>query len=176
MSRAYDTLRRFLDHEMRMSHIYQPLMLKTLLKRNGRASTRQIAAAFLAEDQSQLDYYQAITNRMPGPVLRRRGMVVVKDDDGYALAESVVKLSKAERDDLVRRCDEAIEAYQVKRGRPIWEHRAVAQAVANAIELKHFLKEPVPDDLNPEMLKRYPEIATIAPATKKEAAVPVTRR
>ncbi len=108
MSRAYDTLRRFLDHEMRMSHIYQPLMLKTLLKRNGRASTRQIAAAFLAEDQSQLDYYQAITNRMPGPVLRRRGMVVVKDDDGYALAESVVKLSKAERDDLVRRCDEGI--------------------------------------------------------------------
>ncbi len=35
MSRAYDTLRRFLSH-MRMPHLYQPLMLMTLLKRSGR--------------------------------------------------------------------------------------------------------------------------------------------
>jgi hypothetical protein len=29
------------------------------------------------------------------------------------------------------------------------------QSVANAVELKHVLGEPVPDDLYPEMLKRY---------------------
>jgi hypothetical protein len=51
---------------MRMSHIYQPLMLKLLLEQGGRASTRDIAAAFLSYDESQLDYYETITNRMPG--------------------------------------------------------------------------------------------------------------
>lgn len=66
MSVAYEKLRRFLTHDMRMSHLYQPLMLKTLLKRNGRASTRQIAAAFLAEDESQLEYYEAVTNPRGG--------------------------------------------------------------------------------------------------------------
>jgi uncharacterized protein YecE (DUF72 family) len=47
-------------------------------------------------------------------------------------------------------------------------NHANAQAVANAIELKHFLKEPVPDDLNPEMLKRYPALKAIVPVTVKQ--------
>ena len=66
MGHEFDTLLRFLQSEMRMSHIYQPLMLRTLLQAGGMATTRQIAAAFLAEDESQLEYYEAITNRMPG--------------------------------------------------------------------------------------------------------------
>ena len=41
----------------------------------GEATTRAIAAAFLALDQSQLDYYEVITKRMPGSVLRRHGIV-----------------------------------------------------------------------------------------------------
>jgi diadenosine tetraphosphate (Ap4A) HIT family hydrolase/5-methylcytosine-specific restriction endonuclease McrA len=124
MSLAFDRLRQFLQRDMRMSHLYQPLMLKTLLNGNGRASTRQIAAAFLAEDESQLDYYQAVTNRMPGLVLRRHGLVV-KDGDGYALAKELTGLSKPEKTKLLRLCEEAVEAYRVKRGNAIWEHRAV---------------------------------------------------
>jgi len=57
----------FLQRRMRMSHIYQPLMIKTLLQNNGAATARQIAAAFLAEDKSQLEYYETIVARMPGP-------------------------------------------------------------------------------------------------------------
>ena len=75
-SMGLDRLRRFLLREMRMSHVYQPLMIRTMLLRGGRATTREIAAAFLAEDESQLDYYDNIVQRMPGPVLRRRGVVV----------------------------------------------------------------------------------------------------
>ena len=56
MSLAYDRLRQFLSQDMRMSHVYQPLMLKALLKRNKRAPTREIATAFLAEDESQLEH------------------------------------------------------------------------------------------------------------------------
>jgi hypothetical protein len=62
----FDRLRTFITNGMRMSHIYQPVMLKTLLERGGQASVREIAAAFLGHDQSQLEYYEAITKRMPG--------------------------------------------------------------------------------------------------------------
>jgi hypothetical protein len=55
MSEAYDRLRGFILERMRMSHIYQPLMLKTLIEAGGRASTREIAANFLARDESQLE-------------------------------------------------------------------------------------------------------------------------
>jgi hypothetical protein len=33
--------------------------------------------------------------------------------------------------------------------------------------LQHFLKEPVPADLNPEMLKRYPELKAMVPVKAK---------
>ncbi len=72
MSSAFDRLRQFLTEQMRMSHIYQPLMLKTLVERGGWASTRDIAAAFLSRGESQIEYYSEITKRMPGQVLAPR--------------------------------------------------------------------------------------------------------
>lgn len=39
---------------------------------------------------------------------------------------------------------------------------ANAQAVANAMQLKAVVGEPITGDLNPEMLKRYPELEAIA--------------
>src|SRR6266566_4376483 len=123
-SAAFQRLAEFLQHEMRMSHIYQPLMLKLLIEQGGRVPTRDIAAAFLSHDESQLDYYETITNRMPGVVLRKHGLVS-RDGDGYALAPQLHELSGAERTDLVRLCDDAITAYKTKRGTAIWEHRTI---------------------------------------------------
>ncbi len=60
-SETFQSLVRFIEHEMRMSHIYQPVMLRELLASGGRASTRQIARALLAEDRSQIEYYEQIT-------------------------------------------------------------------------------------------------------------------
>ena len=36
-----------------LSHIYQPVMIKELLARGGKAGIRDIAAAFLARDANQ---------------------------------------------------------------------------------------------------------------------------
>ena len=47
-----------------MSHIYQPVMIKALLGRNGRCTTRQIAAEILSGDASQLEYYERITREI----------------------------------------------------------------------------------------------------------------
>lgn len=122
MTSAYKSLRDFIDHTMRMSHIYQPVMLETLLERGGQASMREIAAQILAHDESQLDYYEQIVKNMPGRVLASHG-IVQRAGDNYVLAPTVRDLSDEERSDLIRRCREALEAFKEKRGAAFWKHR-----------------------------------------------------
>ena len=53
-------LHDYITNQMKMSHIYQPVMLKVLLENNGEASIEQIASALLSYDQSQVEYYGII--------------------------------------------------------------------------------------------------------------------
>ena len=45
---GYDQLEDFLAHKMRMSHIYQPVMLMALLSKGGKCNEREIASELLA--------------------------------------------------------------------------------------------------------------------------------
>jgi ATP adenylyltransferase len=110
---------------MRMAHIYQPVMIKELLQSGGKASIRNIAAAFLSRDESQLEYYEQITKDMPGKVLGKHG-VVERDGNEYRLTIDPSSLSSEERDELGRLCDEAISAYLQKRGTAVYDHRRAA--------------------------------------------------
>ena len=60
MSDKFDALSNFILNEMRMSHIYQPVMLIELLERRGSASVTEIAKALLGNDSSQLEYYLSL--------------------------------------------------------------------------------------------------------------------
>ena len=62
----------------------QPVMLRELLSRNGRATVAEIARALLSEDRSQIEYYSEITKNMVGRVLTNRD--VVKRDGGELLS------------------------------------------------------------------------------------------
>ena len=108
-----------------MSHIYQPVMIRELLKRGGKASIRNIAAAFLAHDASQLEYYEQITKDMPGKVLGKHD-IVEREGDDYRLTVDPSLLSSDERNELVRLCDEKIDAYLQKRGTAVYDHRRAA--------------------------------------------------
>jgi len=77
----FDELMLFVSERMRMSHIYQPVMLKVLLENGGRASRKTIAQAFLNEDRSQIEYYEKIVRDMPGRVLSKHGIVERVGDD-----------------------------------------------------------------------------------------------
>ena len=50
----FDDLLSFVTARMRMSHIYQPLLIRALVEAGGTATLRQLAHAFLAQDESQL--------------------------------------------------------------------------------------------------------------------------
>ncbi len=113
-------LKDFITRRMRMQHIYQPVMIKTLLKYDGKASTRAIAKAFSQQDESQIEYYEQITKNMPGKVLAKHG--VVKYDSGnYFL--NIRNLTKAQQLELINLCNSAIKKYKKDRGMRIWQHR-----------------------------------------------------
>jgi diadenosine tetraphosphate (Ap4A) HIT family hydrolase/5-methylcytosine-specific restriction endonuclease McrA len=125
MASSFEHLRDFIRERMRMSHIYQPVMIRELLTSGGRSSIRSIAAAFLARDESQLEYYEQITKDMPGKVLAKHG-IVERDRKDYRLTVDTSSLSSEERDELLRLCDEKISTYLQKRGEAVYDHRRAA--------------------------------------------------
>jgi len=113
--------KEFLTAKMKMSHIYQPVMIKRLLKRNGEATDTDIANELLQFDPSQLEYYQNITNNMVGKVLRNH-RIVEKDKKTYRLI-GYEKLTTDQIKELIVTCEDKIDAYIKKRGDAIWTHR-----------------------------------------------------
>jgi ATP adenylyltransferase len=106
---------------MRMSHIYQPVMIKCLLEHGGVAADTVIAKELLQYDPSQLEYYQAITNRMVGKVLRNH-KIVEKEKDLYSLT-AYQNLTNEQKRELISLCEQKLDEYVKKRGDAIWEHR-----------------------------------------------------
>lgn len=88
-----ERLRTFIETGMAMSHIYQPVMIRTMLEGGGAATKRQIAAAFSAADLSQLEYYEQVLGRYPGPVLRKRRIVEL-DRGVYRLAPDLHQMDE----------------------------------------------------------------------------------
>jgi hypothetical protein len=61
-SPAYQRLRRFIAERIRMSHIYQPLMLMELLGRSSPAPAEVIARRILGEDVTQIEVYPSASS------------------------------------------------------------------------------------------------------------------
>jgi ATP adenylyltransferase len=120
-SKTYEQLAHFITHEMRMSHIYQPVMLRELLKRNGAATVTEVAKALLDEDRSQVEYYEQITKNMVGRVLTANRGMTEKNGANYRLKD-FFRLSNEEIDELIQLCDAKVAGYLEKRDDP-WSHR-----------------------------------------------------
>jgi len=118
---TFQELKSFLESTMRMSHIYQPVMIKALLEQGGKAADKEIAKEIAKYDQSQIEYYQKITNNMVGRVLRNH-QVVSKSQNSYCI-EGFQNLTSQQIADLIQICDQKLDDYIRKRGQRIWEHR-----------------------------------------------------
>jgi diadenosine tetraphosphate (Ap4A) HIT family hydrolase/5-methylcytosine-specific restriction endonuclease McrA len=118
---TYDQLIDFVERRMRMSHIYQPVMLLTLLQHDGQCSETDIAKAISVHDPTQIEYYEAITRNMVGRVLTRHG-VVKRDGKRFSLL-SAEALTKGQRTELRRLLETKLDQYVAKRGERIWQHR-----------------------------------------------------
>src|SRR5918997_6651043 len=118
---AYERLADFVQNRMRMSHVYQPVMLLALLRAGGRSSTQEIARSILAHDESQVEYYEKVTKSMVGRVLRSHG-IVEKDKAGYSLT-GYDDLHAEQIESLIDLCEFKLNEYKKRRGSHIWQHR-----------------------------------------------------
>lgn len=117
----FTELRAFILERMRMSHIYQPVMLMTLLRDRGVCTDQKIAKSILPFDESQIEYYKSITNNMVGRVLRRHG-VVEKDGRTYRLV-GYEALKPAQVEELIELCKCRLDRFLEKRGEMAFFHR-----------------------------------------------------
>jgi len=124
---TYTELTDFIQHRMRMSHIYQPVMLMALLENEGKCSIENIARSILAHDQSQIEYYEEITKQMPGSVLADHG-IVQRVKDSYTL-NGFDRLTSDQVKTLVELCRAKLSEYIAKRGDRIWQHRKLSSGV-----------------------------------------------
>ena len=120
-SATYQRLRHYIAERMRMSHIYQPLMLMELLGRHSPAPAQDIARRILGEDVTQIDYYTERVKRMVGKVLTGNG--ITRCEKGtYALVGGD-ELSDPERDQLLALCRQRLDAFREQRSEEIFAHR-----------------------------------------------------
>lgn len=136
---TFSELKQFIIERMRMQHIYQPVMIRTLLTSDGIATVRSIAEQFLQKDESQIEYYMYITKSMPGKVLAKHG--IVKYESGRFVLELEDRLTPEQKAELIALCEKKVDEYERTRGRLIWLHRTKDAAYVPGSLRFHVLKK-----------------------------------
>lgn len=136
----FDSFRAFIKTGMRMSHVYQPLMLIELLQSGGQSSRKEIARALLAHDPSQVEYYENIVDKMVGKVLQSRE-VVSKDrrTQTYNL-ELDRPLNIEQTQELIKLCMQRLEDFESKRQSDPYSHRRVTKGYVSGSTRYNVLK------------------------------------
>jgi ATP adenylyltransferase len=124
---------------MRMSHIYQPVMIRTLLSQEGPVTAKDVAAQFVPYDLSQIEYYEAITKRMPAVVLQKNG-IIQRSSAGYKLALDADRLTSDERVELIAICNRRLDEYLGRRGERVWQHRRPGTSYISGSERYEVLR------------------------------------
>ena len=98
---------------MRMSQIYQPLMLIELLKSNGSASVNQIAQATLHKVPTQIEYFLLVVKNMVGKVLTKSRGITEKHKDTYTYTLiGSEELTTDEVKSLIELCQQKIDEFE----------------------------------------------------------------
>lgn len=153
----YNQLKEFIEDRMRMSHIYQPLMIKILIEAGGAATVRQLALSFLGYDESQIRYYEKTLKNMPIRVLSKHGVV---KKEGELVSLQIDKLSFEQKAELKKICEGKIQDYISSRGLSVWDYRLIDT-------------EPVPDSLRYIVLKESNGRCALCGATRNERVLDV---
>lgn len=120
---TYEELTEFIQNKMRMAHIYQPVMLMSLLENGGECHQKEIAKSLLSHDESQIEYYTDITNTMVGRILRNHGIIrKVLKTKNYKL-ENYESLTDEQVNNLIRLCQKKLDEFLERRGNQIFQHR-----------------------------------------------------
>lgn len=134
----FEDIKDFLLNRMRMSHVYQPVMIRKLLLEGGEASIRDLAVEILVRDDSQVEYYESIVKNMVGKVLTNHHLVK-RVGKAYRL-ELTETLSSSQLSELVTICESKVREYENRRGEMIWSHRAKSAGYISGTDRYEVLK------------------------------------
>lgn len=154
---TFEHLIDFLTNKMKMSHIYQPLLVRSLVDAGGSATLRQLATHFLSQDESQLLYYEKRIKEMPLKVLSKHGIV---DKDREFIHLNVQSLTLQQKAQIRCICEQKLQEYVQKKGLGIWDYRLLET-------------DPVPDNLRYLVLASSDGRCALCGATKKESPLDV---
>jgi predicted house-cleaning noncanonical NTP pyrophosphatase (MazG superfamily) len=99
----------FIKNKMRMSELYQPVIIKELLINKGVSSKQNLAAKLASYDRSIIEYYAKVLMRWPKKTLTKHGIVKYnKTKKSFELTTQ--KLSANELNEAILVCDQAINA------------------------------------------------------------------
>lgn len=121
MSSSFEKLQHFIRKQMRMSHIYQPVMLMSLLRNQGQSSVTEIAKDFLSRDNSQIEYYEEIVKRWPTSTLKSHGLIE-KNKNQYSL-NGYNDLNPQQVQILVEDCEARLADFLKKQADSVFDHR-----------------------------------------------------
>ncbi len=134
---TFDELLKFVEEDLRMSHVYQPLLISFLVQSGGAATVRQLAQEFALADEASVLHYEKRIKEMPIPVLAKRGVVSKK----LNLVElQVSDLTYAQSSRIRAACEKRIADFLESRGVDIW---------SGLLEM-----DPVPSTVRFDVLKR----------------------
>lgn len=154
---TFDQLIDFLTNKMKMAHIYQPLLIRSLVDAGGSATLRQLATYFLSQDESQLIYYEKRIKEMPLKVLAKHG-IVDKDRDFIHL--NVQSLTLQQKAQIRCICEQKLQEFVQKKGLGIWDYRLLET-------------DPVPDSLRFRVLKESGGRCALCGVTKDDSPLDV---
>lgn len=152
----YRELLHFIERQMRMSHIYQPLLIRSLVDAGGCATIRQLAQVFCVQDESELLRYEQTIKKMPVPVLRKHGVI---EQDGPLISLTTKGLSFEQKAEVRRLCEDRMQAFMHQRGLKIWDCR--------------LLDDPVPESLRYRVLQASDGRCALCGATRAERPLQV---
>jgi len=148
---TFEELIDFLENKMSMSHIYQPLLIRSLVDSGGSATLRQLANNFVLQDESQLVYYEDRIKKMPVKVLKNHQII---ETDGDLIKLNLKKRLTFEQKAKIRKvCEAKLQEYIEKRGLSIWDYRL-------------FDKDPIPDSLYYRVMKDGKQRCALCGATR----------
>src|SRR3989339_562828 len=147
---GFTELKTFIIEKMKLSHLYQPLLIKELVENGGKATIRQLAVSFLKNDESQIQYFEKRLKDMPIKILSKHGIIERKDD---LIELKTGKLSFQELAEIKMLCEEKVYKFVSQKGLGIWDYR--------------FLdSEYVSDSLRYRVLKEAKGVCALCGCTK----------
>lgn len=129
-NKSLDSFLEFIENDMRMSHIYQPLLIRMLVESGGESTLRDLALRFVTFNEAELREMETTLKKMPVSVLSKRGWV---EREGNTVKLQVPIKDLKERSLVIGACEKRLHEHIVSRGDKIWDYRWLADPVGGSL-------------------------------------------